>query len=114
MTIQVCVDRAGRGVLVDDYGNHVFALASEVAITSVDASDPDVVRQITERAERFTHTCFLVTQYGGFVDVPAALNRLIPGMRVKKTVLFTTGAEAIENAIKIARAATGAPAGLAL
>jgi 4-aminobutyrate aminotransferase/(S)-3-amino-2-methylpropionate transaminase len=65
---------------------------------------------MAEQAERFTHTCFMVTEYEGFVDVAAALNRLTPGEHPKKTALFTTGAEAVENAVKIARVATGRPA----
>ena len=106
----IFVERAGGGILVDVDGNHIIDLASGIAVTSVGASDPEVVRRITEQAERFTHTCFLVTQYEGFVDVAAALNRLTPGDHAKKTALFTTGSEAVENAIKIARTATGRPA----
>ncbi|WP_067182355.1 4-aminobutyrate--2-oxoglutarate transaminase [Microtetraspora niveoalba] len=109
-TMPVFIDRAGGGVLVDVDGNHIIDLASGIAVTSVGASHPAVVRRLTEQAERFTHTCFLVTEYDGFVDVAAALNRLTPGDHAKKTALFSTGAEAVENAIKIARTATGRPA----
>lgn len=109
-TMPVFIDRAGGGILVDVDGNHIVDLASGIAVTSVGASHPAVVRRITEQAERFTHTCFLVTEYDGFVDVAAALNRLTPGDHAKKTALFSTGAEAVENAIKIARVATGRPA----
>lgn len=109
-TMPIFIERAGGGILVDVDGNHIIDLASGIAVTSVGASDPEVVRRISEQAERFTHTCFLVTQYEGFLDVAAALNRLTPGDHAKKTALFTTGSEAVENAIKIARAATGRPA----
>ncbi|MEV7429628.1 4-aminobutyrate--2-oxoglutarate transaminase [Nocardioides sp. NPDC092400] len=109
-TMPVFVERAGGGVVVDVDGNHIIDLASGIAVTSVGAAHPEVVRRITEQAERFTHTCFLVTQYEGFVEVAAALNRLTPGDHAKKTALFTTGSEAVENAVKIARAATGRPA----
>lgn len=109
-TMPVFVERAGGGVIVDVDGNHIIDLASGIAVTSVGASDAEVARRVAEQAERFTHTCFLVTQYEGFVDVAAALNRLTPGDHAKKTALFTTGAEAVENAIKIARTATGRPA----
>lgn len=109
-TMPVFVERAGGGILVDVDGNHIIDLASGIAVTSVGASDPEVARRVAEQVERFTHTCFLVTQYEGFVDVAAALNRLTPGDHAKKTALFTTGAEAVENAIKIARTATGRPA----
>jgi 4-aminobutyrate aminotransferase/(S)-3-amino-2-methylpropionate transaminase len=106
-TLPIFIERAGGAVLVDVDGNHIIDLASGIAVTSVGASAPDVIERISEQAERFTHTCFLVTQYDGFVDVAAALNRLTPGDHAKKTALFTTGAEAVENAVKIARTATG-------
>lgn len=109
-TMPVFVDRAGGGVLVDVDGNHIIDMASGIAVTSVGASHPAVVQRIKEQAERFTHTCFLVTEYDSFVDVAAALNRITPGDHPKKTALFSTGAEAVENAIKIARTATGRPA----
>ncbi|GAA4093463.1 4-aminobutyrate--2-oxoglutarate transaminase [Nocardioides kongjuensis] len=109
-TMPVFVDRAGGGILVDVDGNHIIDLASGIAVTSVGAAHPAVTRRIAEQAARFTHTCFLVTEYDGFVDVAAALNRLTPGDHAKKTALFSTGAEAVENAIKIARTATGRPA----
>ncbi|UUW91045.1 4-aminobutyrate--2-oxoglutarate transaminase [Pimelobacter simplex] len=106
-TMPVFVDRAGGGIIVDVDDNHIIDLASGIAVTSVGAAHPEVAHRIAEQAERFTHTCFLVTQYDGFVDVAAALNRLTPGEHAKKTALFSTGAEAVENAIKIARVATG-------
>ena len=110
MTMPVFVDHAGGAIIVDVDGNHIVDLGSGIAVTSVGASDPEVVRRVSEQVERFTHTCFLVTEYAGFVDVAAALNRLTPGDHAKKTALFSTGAEAVENAIKIARVATGRPA----
>ena len=70
----------------------------------------EVARAIADQAAKFTHTCFMVTEYAGFVDVAARLNRLTPGDHAKRTALFTTGAEAVENAVKIARAHTGRPA----
>jgi 4-aminobutyrate aminotransferase / (S)-3-amino-2-methylpropionate transaminase / 5-aminovalerate transaminase len=109
-TLPIFIDRAGGGILVDVDGNHIVDLASGIAVTSVGASAPDVVRRVAEQAARFTHTCFLVTPYEAFVDVAAALNRLTPGDHPKKTALFSTGAEAVENAIKIARTFTGRPA----
>ena len=106
-TMPVFVDHAGGGILVDVDGNHIIDFASGIAVTTVGASAPAVVQRVSDQAARFTHTCFLVTEYEGFVEVAAALNRLTPGDHPKKTALFTTGAEAVENAIKIARAATG-------
>ena len=106
-TLPVFVDHAGGAILVDVDGNHLIDLASGIAVTSVGAAHPEVARRVAEQAERFTHTCFLVTEYDGFVDVAEALNRLSPGDHDKRTALFTTGAEAVENAVKIARAHTG-------
>ncbi len=108
-TLPVFVDRAGGGILVDVDGNHLIDLASGIAVTSVGASAPAVVRRVQEQAARFTHTCFLVTEYDGYLDVAERLNTLTPGQFAKRTVLFSTGAEAVENAVKIARAATGRP-----
>ncbi|GGF46313.1 aspartate aminotransferase family protein [Marmoricola endophyticus] len=110
MTMPVFVDHAGGGILVDVDGNQIVDLASGIAVTSVGAADPEVARRVSEQVERFTHTCFLVTEYAGFVDVANALNRLTPGDHAKKTALFSTGAEAVENAVKIARVHTGRPA----
>jgi 4-aminobutyrate aminotransferase / (S)-3-amino-2-methylpropionate transaminase / 5-aminovalerate transaminase len=114
ITMPVFIERAGGGILVDVDGNHIIDFASGIAVTSVGASEPGVVRRIAEQAERFTHTCFLVTEYEGVVAVAAALNRLTPGDHPKRTALFTTGAEAVENAVKIARTATGRPAVIVL
>ncbi|MFE9093087.1 4-aminobutyrate--2-oxoglutarate transaminase [Streptomyces sp. NPDC007264] len=109
VTLPVFVDRAGGGVLVDVDGNHLIDLASGIAVTSVGASAPAVVSRVREQAGRFTHTCFLVTEYDGYVEVAERLNALTPGDHPKRTALFSTGAEAVENAVKIARAATGRP-----
>ena len=105
--LPVFVDQAGGGIIVDVDGNQLIDFAAGIAVTSVGASHPDVVRRVKEQADRFTHTCFMVTEYEGFVDVAKALNRLTPGDHEKRTALYTTGAEAVENAVKVARTATG-------
>ena len=107
VVLPVFVEQADRGVLLDVDGNQLIDLASGIAVTNVGASAPEVVSRVQAQAERFTHTCFMVTEYDAYVDVAAALNRLTPGQHAKKTALFSTGAEAVENAVKIARAATG-------
>jgi len=107
ITLPVFVQEAGGGIIVDVDGNHLIDLASGIAVTSVGASHPEVVAAVQEQAERFTHTCFMVTEYDAAVQVAATLNRLTPGDHEKRTGLFTTGAEAVENAIKIARTYTG-------
>ena len=106
-TLPVFVERAGGAVIVDVDGNHLIDLASGIAVTSVGASAPEVVSRVQEQVAAFTHTCFLVTEYEGYVQVAEHLNRLTPGTHEKRTVLFSTGAEAVENAVKIARSVTG-------
>ncbi len=105
--LPVFIDRAGGGILVDVDGNHIIDFASGIAVTTVGATAPAVVRRVQEQVAKLTHTCFIVTEYDGFVQVGEILNRLTPGTHPKKTALFSTGAEAVENAVKIARSATG-------
>ena len=95
------------GIVVDVDGNALIDLGSGIAVTSVGASDPAVVTAIREQAAHFTHTCFMVTPYEGYIAVAEKLAELTPGDHPKRTVLFNSGAEAVENAVKIARVATG-------
>jgi 4-aminobutyrate aminotransferase / (S)-3-amino-2-methylpropionate transaminase / 5-aminovalerate transaminase len=105
--LPVFVEAAGGGVLVDVDGNSFIDLASGIAVTGVGNSAPHVVANVQQQVAQFTHTCFMVVPYTGYVDVADALNRLTPGDFPKKTALFNSGAEAVENAVKIARYATG-------
>ncbi|GAA4816675.1 4-aminobutyrate--2-oxoglutarate transaminase [Nocardioides caeni] len=98
---------AGGGVLVDVDGNSLIDLGSGIAVTTVGNAHPRVAAAVAEQAHAFTHTCFMVTPYDGYVEVCEALNRLTPGDHDKRTALFNSGAEAVENAVKIARHATG-------
>ncbi len=97
---------AGGGVVKDVDGNTFIDLGSGIAVTTVGNSAPRVVEAVRTQVEAFTHTCFMVTPYEGYVAVAEALNRLTPGDHEKKSALFNSGAEAVENAIKIARAHT--------
>ena len=106
-TMPVFASRAGGGVVVDVDGNQFIDLGSGIAVTTVGASAPRVIEAVQRQVEMFTHTCFMVTPYDGYVKVAEALNRLTPGAHSKRTVLFNSGAEAVENAVKIARSATG-------
>lgn len=106
-TLPVFVAAAGGGVLVDVDGNSLIDLGSGIAVTSVGNAAPAVVRNVHAQVDAFTHTCFMVTPYEGYVDVCEALARLTPGEHAKKSALFNSGAEAVENAVKIARVATG-------
>ncbi len=107
IAMPVFIERAQGGILVDVDGNQIVDLASGIAVTSVGASHPAVVEAVQAQADAFTHTCFMVTEYQGYVEVAERLNAIVPGDYAKRTALFTTGAEAIENAVKISRAYTG-------
>jgi 4-aminobutyrate aminotransferase / (S)-3-amino-2-methylpropionate transaminase / 5-aminovalerate transaminase len=106
-TLPVYVERAGGAVIVDVDGNSLIDLGAGIAVVSVGNANPRVAQRVSEQVAAFTHTCFMVTPYAGYVEVCEALNRLTPGDHAKKSALFNSGAEAVENAVKIARHATG-------
>ncbi|MFF7214006.1 4-aminobutyrate--2-oxoglutarate transaminase [Streptomyces sp. NPDC008238] len=106
VTLPVFVTRASGGVLQDVDGNSLIDFGSGIAVTSVGNSAEAVVRRASAQLADFTHTCFMVTPYEGYVEVAEALNELTPGDHEKRTALFNSGAEAVENAVKIARAYT--------
>ncbi|AGP29741.1 4-aminobutyrate--2-oxoglutarate transaminase [Corynebacterium terpenotabidum] len=101
---------ADGGVLVDADGNSFIDFASGIAVTSVGASNAKVVDAVAAAAAHFTHTNFTTSPYQSYVDVAEKLNEITPGDHDKRTVLLNSGAEAVENAVKIARAFTGKPA----
>ena len=107
--LPVFVTAAGGGVLVDVDGNSLIDLGSGIAVTSVGNSAPAGRRAgCASRSAQFTHTCFMVTPYEGYVEVCEELDRAArPGDHEKRSALFNSGAEAVENAVKIARHATG-------
>jgi 4-aminobutyrate aminotransferase/(S)-3-amino-2-methylpropionate transaminase len=107
--LPVFIDRAEGGILQDVDGNRIIDFASGIAVTSVGATNAFVQARVAAQLDRFTHTCFMVTEYEGFTEVCRWLNAHTPGTFDKRSALFSTGAEAVENAIKIARAATGRP-----
>jgi 4-aminobutyrate aminotransferase/(S)-3-amino-2-methylpropionate transaminase len=104
--LPVFVTAAGGGVIVDADGNSLIDFGSGIAVTGVGNSAERVVQRVTEQVARFTHTCFMVAPYEGYVEVCEELNRLTPGDHDKRSALFNSGAEAVENAVKIARYAT--------
>jgi 4-aminobutyrate aminotransferase/(S)-3-amino-2-methylpropionate transaminase len=106
-TLPVFITAAGGGVLVDVDGNSLIDLGSGIAVASVGNAAPEVVRRVQEQVAAFTHTCFMVTPYESYVEVCEMLARVTPGEHAKKSALFNSGAEAVENAVKIARHATG-------
>jgi 4-aminobutyrate aminotransferase/(S)-3-amino-2-methylpropionate transaminase len=107
LTLPIFVEAAGGGVLRDVDGNTLIDFGSGIAVTGVGNSAPAVVDAVTAQVAQFTHTCFTITGYEGYVEVAEALNRLTPGDFDKRTALFNSGAEAVENAVKIARHFTG-------
>ncbi|MFI1192213.1 4-aminobutyrate--2-oxoglutarate transaminase [Micromonospora sp. NPDC020750] len=104
------VDRAGGGTITDVDGREWIDFAAGIAVTNVGNSAPRVVEAVRAQVERFTHTCFMVAPYESYVAVCERLNALTPGTFEKRSALFNSGAEAVENAVKVARHATGRPA----
>ena len=106
VTMPIYAAAAGGGVVVDVDGNSLIDLGSGIAVTTLGNADPAVAAAVADQVARFTHTCFMISGYEAYVDVAERLNRLTPGDHAKRTALFNSGAEAVENAIKIARIAT--------
>src|SRR4051812_29821311 len=106
LTLPVFVERAAGGVIVDVDGNSLIDLGSGIAVVNVGNSAPRVVEAVQEQVAAFTHTCFMVTPYEPYVEVCEELAKVTPGDHAKKSALFNSGAEAVENAVKIARVHT--------
>jgi 4-aminobutyrate aminotransferase/(S)-3-amino-2-methylpropionate transaminase len=109
-TLPVYVERAGGGIIVDADGNQLIDFGAGIAVVSVGNAAPRVVESVQAQVADFTHTCFMVTPYEEYVAVAEQLNELTPGEHDKRSALFNSGAEAVENAVKIARSYTGRPA----
>jgi 4-aminobutyrate aminotransferase/(S)-3-amino-2-methylpropionate transaminase len=101
------VDRGSGARVLDVDGREWIDFASGIAVTSVGHAAPRVVQAVQEQVARFSHTCFMVAPYESYVAVCEQLNELTPGGFDKRSALFNSGAEAVENAVKIARHATG-------
>jgi 4-aminobutyrate aminotransferase/(S)-3-amino-2-methylpropionate transaminase len=106
-TLPVFVTHAGGGVVVDADGNSLIDFGSGIAVTTVGNAAPRVVERVRRQVGDFTHTCFMVTPYESYVEVCERLNALTPGDHEKRSFLVNSGAEAVENAVKVARHATG-------
>ncbi len=105
--LPIYVERAGGGIVVDADGNQLIDFGSGIAVTSVGNAAPRVVDAVRQQVADFTHTCFMVTPYEEYLAVCEQLNELTPGTHEKRSALFNSGAEAVENAIKVARTFTG-------
>ena len=103
MAMPFVAERAGGGIIVDVDGNSIIDMGAGIAVVNVGNSAERVVANIKAQVEAFTHTCFTVTPYLGYIEVCEALNRITPGTHKKKSILVNSGAEALENAVKIAR-----------
>ena len=112
-TLPIFVERAQGAIVEDVDGNRLIDLGAGIAVVNVGHAHPAVSAAIAEQAERFIHTCFQVTPYEGYVAVCEQLAKRTPGTHEKRSMLVNSGAEAVENAVKIARAATGRPAVIA-
>ncbi|RUS59009.1 4-aminobutyrate--2-oxoglutarate transaminase [Pseudorhodobacter sp. E13] len=110
MMTQIYADRALNAEVWDIEGNRYIDFAAGIAVVNTGHCHPKVMAAVTEQLGRFTHTCHQVMPYEPYIRLAERLNDLVPGDFPKKTIFVTTGAEAVENAIKIARAGTGRPA----
>ena len=110
MAIPVVIERASDAILLDIDGNQIIDLGSGIGVTNVGNSAQRVVDRVIEQVQAFTHTCFTVAPYMNYIEVCEKLNAITPGSHKKKSLLVNSGAEAVENAIKIARHYTKRPA----
>ena len=107
MTTQIYAERAENAEIWDKDGNRYIDFAAGIAVVNTGHRHPKVIAAVKEQLDRFTHTCHQVVPYENYVALAERLNAAVPGKGPKKTAFYTTGAEAVENAIKIARHHTG-------
>jgi 4-aminobutyrate aminotransferase/(S)-3-amino-2-methylpropionate transaminase len=103
MAIPVVIERASDAILLDIDGNQIIDLGSGIGVVNVGNAAHRVVDRVIDQVQAFTHTCFTVAPYMGYIEVCEKLNALTPGTFKKKSILVNSGAEAVENAVKIAR-----------
>src|SRR5262245_4250568 len=111
--LPVYIERAQNAELWDADGKRYVDFAGGIAVVNSGHVHPQVKAAVVKQLEAFTHTCLMITPYRVAVELAEKLNALAPGPTPKKTMFVSTGAEAVENAIKIARAHTGRPAVIA-
>ncbi|MGP9806071.1 4-aminobutyrate--2-oxoglutarate transaminase [Paracoccus sp. NSM] len=109
MTTQIYAERAENAEIWDKDGNRYIDFAAGIAVVNTGHRHPRIVEAVRAQLDRFTHTCHQVVPYENYVSLAERLNALVPGDFPKKTIFATTGAEAVENAIKIARYHTRRP-----
>ena len=113
MMTQIFAERAENSEIWDIEGTRYIDFAAGIAVVNTGHRHPKVIAAVKAQLDRFTHTCHQVVPYENYVALAERLNTLVPGDFDKKTIFVTTGAEAAENAVKIARAATGRSAVIA-
>ncbi|TPI52928.1 MULTISPECIES: 4-aminobutyrate--2-oxoglutarate transaminase [unclassified Mesorhizobium] len=113
MTTQIYADRAENSEIWDVEGRRYIDFSSGIAVVNTGHRHPKVIEAVKAQLDRFTHTCHQVVPYESYVRLAERLNGMLPGKFEKKTIFVTTGAEAVENVIKIARNATGRQAVIA-
>ena len=113
MTTQIYADRAENSEIWDVEGRRYIDFAGGIAVVNTGHRHPKVIKAVKDQLDRFTHTCHQVVPYENYVHLAERLNAMLPGKFDKKTIFATTGAEAVENAVKIARHATGRQAVIA-
>ena len=106
-TLPVYIDHAHGAILTDVDGNHFIDMGSGIGVTTIGHTNDQVVAAVSQQVAKLTHTLFTVTPYAPYVELCEILNRVTPGNFAKKSALFNSGAEAVENAVKIARKFTG-------
>jgi len=106
-TVPIFAERASGAIVEDVDGNRLIDLAAGLAVLNAGNAPPEVVDAVAAQAERYTHTCFHVVMNEPYVALAERLNELTPGEHAKKTMLVNSGAEAVENAVKVARYHTG-------
>src|SRR5438445_10349497 len=104
---QIYPERADNAEIWDVAGNRYIDFAGGIGVLNTGHRHPKVIAAVEAQLQKFTHTCYQVMPYPGYVALAEKLNELTPGRFRKKTRFFSSGAEAIENAVKVARAATG-------
>lgn len=110
VSTEIYAEKADNAEIWDSEGSRFIDFAAGIAVVNTGHRHPKVMAAVREQIEKFTHTCHQVVPYENYVKLAERLNEVTPGNFKKKTVFVTTGAEAVENAVKIARAATGRPA----
>jgi 4-aminobutyrate aminotransferase/(S)-3-amino-2-methylpropionate transaminase len=108
------IEEARGAIMIDFEGRELIDFGGGIGVMNVGHTHPKVVAAIKDQVDKFSHTCFHIAMYAPYVDLAAKLNQLTPGDFHKMTLLLNSGAEAVENAVKVARYATGRPAVIAL